>query len=215
MIAVLRYMVLKTWRDNSLVGLLLLPALAPASALLGVTLRSGRFRYPLFISPEQTPVQNATLAEIIAMIVCVLVATMAAFWTLRPELAGRSIASFLFGVRPIEIVGALIAFGSAIGIGSATVTTTEVWLLTTSVPEHLGTFLLTAITAVIGASAVGAMIVMISPNPVMVVCAYVGCVVLAALMKGVTSANQLLAVGALAAICTVAAAFFLERRCGA
>ena len=53
----------------------------------------------------------------------------------------------------------------------------------------------------------------ISPNPGMIIGAYVACVVLTVWVEKSKSSIQLIAAVALAIICAAFAAFFLERRC--
>src|SRR5258706_5707647 len=110
MIAILRYAYLKSLRDSSLIAFILVPMFFPVAALSGVTIAKGHPRYPMYMDALFTPVQNATLCAQIAIAMCIFFTVIPAFWTLRPEIATRSVASFLFAARPLTVTLSLILF---------------------------------------------------------------------------------------------------------
>jgi len=213
MIALLRYLYLKSARDSSLFAFLFVPALMPVAALSGVTLKHG-LQYPFYMDALYTPVQNATLAATIAMGTSVLFASIASFWTLRAEITTRSIGSFLLAARPLTIALALILFAAAIGLAGWVGAVALTGALTTAVMPHLALITLKVVVALIAASAAGALVVTISPQPGMIIGSYVGCAVLIPLLaKSTKGSVQLLVAVVVAIVCTLLAAFLLERRC--
>jgi hypothetical protein len=213
MIALLRYLYLKSARDSSLIAFLFVPMLIPVAALSGVTLR-GHLQYPFYMNPLYTPVQNATLAASIAMATSVLFASIAAFWTLRAEIATRSIGSFLFAARPLTIALALILFSTTIGLVGWLSAVALTGALTTAVMPHFALVTLKVVVALITASAAGALVVTISPQPGMIIGSYLGCAVLFPLLaKSTKGSVQLLVAVVVAIVCTALSAFLLERRC--
>ncbi len=212
MIALLRYLYLKSSRDSSLIAFLLVPMLVPVAALSGVTLKR-HLQYPFFMDALYTPVQNATLASTIAMGTAVLFASIASFWTLRAEIATRSIGSFLFAARPLTVALALILFAATIGLAGWLGGVALTGALTTAVMPHLALITLKVVVALIAASAAGALVVTISPQPGMIIGSYLGCVVLIPLVAKSKGSVQLLVAVVVAIVCTLLAAFLLERRC--
>jgi len=212
MIALLRYLYLKSARDSSLIAFLLVPMLVPVAALSGVTLKS-HLQYPFYMDALYTPVQNATLAATIAMAISVLFASIAAFWTLRAEIATRSVGSFLFAARPLTVALALILFAATIGLAGWLGGVALTGALTTAVMPHLALITLKVVVALIAASAAGALVVTISPQPGMIIGSYLGCVVLIPLVAKSKGSVQLLVAVVVAIVCTLLAAFLLERRC--
>jgi len=160
-----------------------------------------------------TPVQNATLAATIGMAISVLFASIAAFWTLRAEIATRSIGSLLFAARPLTIALALILFGATIGLAGWLGAVALTGALTTAVMPHLALVTLKVVVALIAASAAGALVVTISPQPGMIIGSYLGCVVLIPLVAKSKGWVQLLVAVVVAIVCTLLTAFLLERRC--
>jgi len=212
MIALLRYLYLKSARDSSLIAFLLIPALVPVAALSGVTLK-GHLQYPFYMDALYTPVQNATLATTIAMGTSVLFAGIASFWTLRAEIATRSVGSFLFAARPITIALALILFAATIGLAGWLCAVALTGALTTAVMPHLALITLKVVVALIAASAAGALVVTISPQPGMIIGSYLGLIVLHLLLATSKGWVQLLVAVVVVIVCTLLAAFLLERRC--
>lgn len=215
MIAILRFLWLKGRRDSTIVGFTFVPAVIPLAACLGVTLSARHFTYPMYLNAGSTPADNAALACTISMFMAILFGGIASFWALRGDIASRSVNAFVFGVRPAKIALTLIVFGTLnalIGwIGGVGMT----WLVTSSLPPHLPMFALRAILGFIAGSAAGACAVALSPQPAMIIGAYVAGVFLAAFTERAGAAQWMPIAIALVGgvVCTAAAAFFLERRC--
>lgn len=211
--AIFRYLYLKSRRDHSLVAFVFTPVFVPLAAVLGVTISKGHLRYPFFLNDQYTPSQNAALAMLIASIMAVLFANIATFWTLRAEIATSSINAFVFGVRPSTIIIALILFGSVMGVVSAAGATGMVWVLTTSLPPKLGLLALKLPLGFIAGSAIGAFVVTLSPQPAMMVCSYIGCLILVPFVEKEPVPVQFVVLSSVAIVCTALAVFLLRRRC--
>jgi hypothetical protein len=212
-IALLRYAFLKGLRDSSLFAFILIPMMFPVAALLGVTLGKGRLLYPLYMSPQFSPQQNATLAGQITTAVCLLFTVITAFWTFRSEIATRSVGSFLLAARPLTLSLALILFAAAIGLAGWIGGMAMIGVLTTAMPPHLALLALKVAAGTVAASALGTLVVTISPNPGMVLGAYLACIISIVWVEKSTSLSQLIGAVAVAIVCAGLASFFLERRC--
>ena len=178
MIALLHYVYLKSLRDSSLIAFIIVPILAPVVALSGVTFGKGHVHYPFYLKAQFSAVQNATLASEITLAICVLFAVIPAFWTLRPEIATRSIGSFFFGARPLTVALALILFASAIGLAGWIGAVALIGALTTALPPNVAFMTFKVAAGSLASSALGTLLVTISPQPGMIVGAYLGCVFL-------------------------------------
>ncbi|HYS52826.1 MAG TPA: hypothetical protein VER58_03550 [Thermoanaerobaculia bacterium] len=214
MIALLRYAYLKSVRDGSLIAFLLPATLVSLSGLSGVTLSQGhRPHYPFFLNVQFSPVQNATLAAQIAIAVSVLFAVIPAFWTFRPEISSRSIGSFFFATRPLTVALALILFAAAVGLAGWIVSMAVIGVLTTALPTHMALMALKVAAGCLAASAIGALVVTISPQPGAIVISYVGCIALVPWIEKSKSSLQLIAAVAASIVCAALSAYLLERRC--
>jgi hypothetical protein len=214
MIALLRYAYLKSVRDGSLIAFLLPATLVSLSGLTGVTLDAEhRLHYPFFMNVHFSPVQNATLAAQVALAVSVLFSVIPAFWTFRPEIASRSIGSFFLATRPLTVASALILFAAAVGVAGWFGAMAVIGALTTALPAQLALMALKVAAGCLAASAVGALIVSISPQPGMIIGSYVGCVVLVPWVEKSKSSLQLIAAVVASIVCAALSAYLMERRC--
>lgn len=211
--AILRYLILKSRRDHSLVVFLFGPMFVPIAAILGVTLTKGRLRYPFFLNEQYTPSQNAALVMLIVSMLAVLIANIAAFWTLRPEVATRAINAFVFGTRPSTITIALVLFSSLAAFIGLIGATGMIWLLTAALPPQLGLLAFKLPLALVAGSAIGTFVVMLSPQPVMMVVSYVGCVILMPFIEHASIPAQFAVSGTIVVVCTALAVFLMRRRC--
>jgi hypothetical protein len=211
--AIFRYLYLKSRRDQSLIAFVFTPVLIPVAAVLGVTLAKGHLHYPLFLNEQYTPSQNAALVMLVASMMAVLFANVAAFWTLRTEVATHAINAFVFGTTPATITVTLILFGSLVALAGAIGATGMTWMLTAALPPNLGTLVLELPLALLAGSAIGACVVMLSPQPVMMVVSYVGCVILIPFIGKAQMSTQLAVAGGIAIVSTALAIFLLRRRC--
>jgi len=211
--AMLRYAYLKGLRDSSVIAFLAIEMLIPVAALGGVTFGKGHFHYPLYLEAHFSPAQNATMAGQITTAICVFFTVITAFWTFRSEIATRSVGSFLFAMRPLTLALSLILFAAAIGVAGWIGGMAMIGILTTAFPPQIALMALKVVAGTLAASAFGTLVVSISPNPGMIIGAYVACVVLTVWVEKSKSSIQLIAAVALAIICAAFAAFFLERRC--
>jgi len=212
-IALLHYAYLKSLRDSSLIAFIIVPMFAPVAALSGVTLARGHLHYPFYLNVQFSAVQNATLASQITLAICVFFAVIPAFWTFRPEIATRSIGAFFFGARPRTVTLALILFAFVIGLAGWIGAMAMIGALTSALPPHVAFMTLKVALGLLAASALGTLLVTISPQPGMIVGAYLGCVFLVAWIETSKSSLHLIAAVPVAIVCAALAAFFMERRC--
>ena len=213
MIAILRYAYLKSLRDRSLFAFVIFPILFPVAALIGVTLGQGHLRYPFYMNVHYSPVQNATLCAQIALMICVFFTLIPAFWTLRPEIATRSVASFFFAARPITVALSVILFAFALGVAGWIGAVAMIGTLTAALPPHLAFMTLKLAAGTLATSAIGVLLVTVSSSPAVVVGGYMAC---ALLIQWIVSAKSFLDVLAFIGVAIVSAAlagFLLERRC--
>ena len=213
MIAILRYAFLKSRRDGSVYAFVLLPALFPVAALMGVTVAKQRWQYPLAMNPQFTPVQNATLCAQIALTICVVFTVIPAFWTLRPEIATRSVTSFLFAARPVTVAASVILFAFSLGLAGWIGAITLIRILTDALPPNVAFMTLKAAAGCLAASALGAMLVTISSQPAMIVGAYMASVVVIPWMESSKSPASALIMTAFSVLFAALAGLILERKC--
>ena len=213
MTAILRYLILKSRRDHSLMVFLFGPMFFPIGAVLGVTVAKGHLRYPFFLNDQYTPSQNAALVMLIASMLAVLFANIAAFWTLRAEVATHAVNAFVFGTTPSTITLTLVLFSAVVALLGLIGATGMIWALTAALPPELGLLALKMPLALVAGSAIGTFVVMLSPQPAMMVVSYVGCVILAPFVEHAQVSTQLVVALGIAVVCTSLAILLLRRRC--
>ena len=217
MIAMLRYAYLKSLRDSSLIAFIVFPIMFPLAAMVGITLdltlTKGHPVYPMYMNVHFTPQQNAALAGQITSAICVLFTVITAFWTFRSEIATRSVGSFLFATRPITLALALVFFAAGIGLAGWIGAMAMIGVLTTAFPAQLALMALKVVAGTLAAGALGTLVVTISPNPGMIIGAYLLCAAAVIWAEKSKSSSQLIAAVAVAIVCAALAAFLLERRC--
>ena len=86
-------------------------------------------------------------------------------------------------------------------------------VLTTAIPAHLALMALKVAAGTLAAGAVGTLVVTISPNPGMIIGAYLACIASVVWVEKSKSSSQLIAAVAVVIVCAALAAFLLERRC--
>jgi hypothetical protein len=212
-IAMLHYAWLKSRRDSSLFAFILIPALFPLAALGGATLAKGHWHYPFFLNPQYTPVQNATLCAQIAVALSVLFTVIPAFWTLRPEIATRSVTSFFFAARPMTVAASVIVFAFALSFTGWIGAIAMIRILTGTLPPHVAFMTLKVAVGCLATSALGTLLVTISSQPALLVGAYMVCALLIPWIEGSKSSLHVMGGVAAAIVCTALAGFILERRC--
>jgi hypothetical protein len=212
MIAVLHYALLKSIRDRSLAIFTLGPALVIAASLLGATLAKGELRYPLFMAQHLSPTQNAGTATIVVTIFAVSFAGFCAFWTFRSEVATKSIGSFVMARRPLSVASALVLYATAIAGGAWIIAVVVIAALTAAVPMAIAPFAAAVALVALASAAIGALLVTISPQPAMVIWAFIGCMPLVPFLITMARQRVMLIALLVAILCTATSAFLLERR---
>jgi hypothetical protein len=209
MIALLHYAFLKGMRDRSLpIFLLMMPAQV-AAMLIGFSVIKRHLQYPL-LGMEW----GHGDVVIFSIILPSFVATLSAFWTFRSEVATRAIGSFVIASRPITVVVALIIFAAATATGGSIATTVTIAMLTAALPPEVASFASLGIIASLAGASLGALYVTISPQPAMLVWAFIAGLPLAPWILHPPSEPQLLMIASLLSIvCIGVSAFLLRRRC--
>ena len=213
--ALLRYSLLKTMHDRSIWGFVAIPSFMACSILIGGSLSHGfaDFHYPFGLERGWSPERNAHEAMTIVTLFCVLLATSLAFMALRNELATQSIASIALAVRPTTIAMSLVVFACLATIAAWILGFITVAILTAGLPAGAG---LLAIKVVVGAlvtASLGALAVTITPEPPMIIGAYVVTLVFMPGFERAKLAPVLLVPVAIALVATGISAFLMERRC--
>jgi len=210
-IAILRYMTIKSMRDRSFFGFILLPWMLPPLALIGGSISHKHIQFPLTLDPNLSAAGNATLLTGLTGGMIFVLASVVSFWMLRPEVAARSLGSFIFAVRPVTIIASLTVFATLLGIAGWIGGVAMVTVLTGSVAQHLALETLRTIALTVAMSTAGALMVMISSQPAMVIGAYAFAIAFMPMEKHPTT--QLFAAAAVTLVCAVIATILLERRC--
>ena len=137
MMAVLRYALLKSMRDGSLVAFALGPVIMVGAAVLGIALFArGTHTYPLTITPEWSAARTAAEIAPVNMFIGAVFACLAGFWSFRGEVVSKSMGAFILAVRPISIQTATTIFGATAGFAGYIATSVVLLALTASLPPH-------------------------------------------------------------------------------
>ena len=216
--ALLRYAFLKARRDGSLWAFIITPIVVPAASLIGSTVGDSKphaLHYPMFMAMRFTPVQNATTASDITVLMCILFACLPAFWTLRHEIESRSIGSLALAARPFRITIAAIIFAASLAAMASVISVLVIGALTAALPAHVGLIVIKIVGGALATSAIGMLAVTISPQPYMIACMYFMCLLGIGFFEKakVALSLQWLAPLGVAIVCAVVAGFLLERRC--
>jgi hypothetical protein len=212
MIALLHYAVLKTRRDRSLFLFLFAPLFALA-ALLGPSLAELRFSYPLSLSRNLTPLQNArTLASLIGA-VSIMFGLISAFWTYRAEIATRAIASFVVGSRALMVTASLILFATLMSAAAWLSGIAMAIVLTATVPPHLPLLFAGCVAVSLALNSVSALMVTIAPQPASLIWAYLSMLLFVRWIEKLPDVREFALAAVIFAICTTLSVFFLRRRC--
>ena len=208
----LRYFILKSIRDGSLVTCLVAALALPLAALIGSTMWQG-LRFPLYFEPNQSASGNAATGATVSLVMAMFFATLFSFWTFRTEIATKSAGTFVFGTRPLAIIIALTLFGGAIGILTWVPVVALLSALTASLPPDLASLLLQLFVGSFVLSGIGALVLVISPQPFAMIAAYMASLVAMVALHGSKAIAQVAVAAILLACCTALSAFLLERRC--
>ncbi|HXG58530.1 MAG TPA: hypothetical protein VNL91_05880 [Thermoanaerobaculia bacterium] len=209
MIALLHYAFLKSWRDRSLPAFTLFTAgtfLMTRIAISAVgMIRGQRIVDDFFYRDLPT----------IAAVSSAMMAGLAGFWTLRLEIADRSIGSFVLAARSVLMAAAITVYAACVGFSSFLF---AIPITGIRVPPEVGSFgnlmLLAACSSVV-AGAFGLAMATISPEPPMVVPTWIG--VIAIIIATFELIEPVAFVGSiiLLALLLTMTSLLLERRCAA
>ncbi|HZP92322.1 MAG TPA: hypothetical protein VFB20_05510 [Burkholderiales bacterium] len=218
MTAVLRYALLKSWRDRSLVAFMVWPVLSAVGPWTAMTLQRhvGARMGP---SPDEV----VQISGMIGAMTGISLASMFAFWTFRGEVATRAIGAFLFATRPLTVIASLIVFGTLGGLASTLIAEGTLGVLIGGIPPiHLGSVVLRVVVSSFTGAALGALAVTISSQPTMMIGALwatYGILTIPLIVKSesierhVATLPEYVYFVAVAIMATGLAAFLLERRC--
>lgn len=207
MIALLRYMFLKSWRDRSLIAFTLFSAGSMLTARIGIAvvelIRGVRLMDESF-GPDMMP--GLVFGS-------VTMATIASFWVLRVEIRDWSIGSVLLAVRAPLIASAVTIYAVLIGMVSFLL---SIPMVGTQVPRDIGSFgnlvSFTILSLIVGGAS-GIAIAAVSPEPPMIIvaCAAVITIIVAAFTVIESAAIAGAVVATVLLIATTS--LLLERRC--
>lgn len=215
--ALLRYALVKSWRDHLLYGLLVSPTVITCAPLLGIAMFDavrGHGAFPLRGSAT-SPAAAAALLGICNVVISAIVAAVGAFTIFRSEVANRSVGLFLLARHPRAVSMASTVYGFFAGVSSYVVARSVIALLTRSQPPDTRPELLIAVIAAVAGSALGSALVAISPEMIVLVPAYAGSVIVAAFLLRSPNLVWIGGVLATAALLVTFTPILLRRRCAA
>jgi hypothetical protein len=208
-IALLHYAWLKGMRDRSLPVFVAMAPVQIAGMLIAMNIFEKQFRYPL-----PAPRWDRGDMAVIWLLLPAFIATLSAFWTFRSEVATKAIGAFFMGSRPVTIVFALIVFAALTAIAGIVAMLGVVLVLTAGLPPGWESFVLTGIFFAVGGAALGALYVTISPQPAMLVWAFLAGIPFLPLIFDPNLRSQVLLFGPVLWILSIGVStFLLRRRC--
>jgi hypothetical protein len=155
MIALLRYALLKGFREKYLIPILFGQSVMIGASLLGtgaIAILKGHGGHAVALYPGSAA-QQATEIAYVAAALAALTAGVAAFTFFREEIENHSIGFFVLATRPMAIAAATTLCGALIGVGSFAATIVVAALLTANITAQLGTIgALTIVLCLFGAA---------------------------------------------------------------
>ncbi len=205
----LHYAYLKGMRDRSLPIFVLCIPVQLMAMLIGYSVFHRHLQYPLM----RLDWADADVT-MISMLMPSVIATLSAFWTFRSEVATRAVGSFVIASRSITVVAALIAFAAATAIAGLIGALAMTALLTASFPSNFAALVSGGSIAALTGASLGTLYVAISPQPMMLVWAFIAGIPLVPwIFRDPGSVRSMMAAIALAVVCTGISTFLLRRRC--
>ena len=208
MIALLHYAFLKGLRDRSMPVLFLIAPAQIAAMLIGYSVTHRHLQYPL-MTFEWADRDVKGLGIIIPSVV----ASISAFWTFRSEVATKAIGSFVMASRPVTVVLALIVFAAATATGGLVAAAITVGVLTAGLPANIALLASVGIIAAVLGASLGALYVTISPQPMMLLGAFIAGIPLVPVVFNAATSRILLNASVLSMVCIAVSTFLLRRRC--
>ena len=172
MTAILRYAILKTWREQLLQALLLAPAvifLAPLLGLAGRSVLRGESVLPVAIDPKLGAPGTAALFWEVSLPFAAIVAGIAAFRALRSEVASRSVGFFYLASAPRTVTVAVTIYGTIAGTVAYVLAVLVVSLMTGTADPQLGLHVLIALVSTAATSALATVLLAVSAEYSMLV----------------------------------------------
>lgn len=218
MIALLRYLVMKSMRDNTLAALISAPLVMVIAPLLVVWLfqtLSGGWSFPLVIDSRVTPVESgAVMLEVITHL-SILASGLSGFWVLRGEIANASIGSFLLASRGRSMAAAATIYAALGAFAAFLLSWGLTSLLTAHVPGGIATLPIVLAACFLGAAA-GVLMVTISAERSMLVLAGAAAILISVPMARSQSVRELVVIAGVAIaglFLILISSHLLERRC--
>lgn len=215
MITLIRYALLKAYREKTLAMIVLAPAVMIGSPLLGIgviEMLRGHGGFPFSIEHGHNSRETLALTYLAGGL-AVFAAAAAGFSLYRTEVARRMIGSLVLAVRTSTLALSAVFAGAFVGVLAFGVEVAVVLALTLSKAPELGTIALATVIACVLGAAGGILLCSISSEYGMLVPLYL--VLIPATITVFTS-TALIATAlviAASAACLARASFFLERRC--
>lgn len=216
MIALLRYSILKSRRENFLFALLFSPAIMILAPLLGTVaywMTRGVITWPLSADPTLPASNTARVMGIGGSFLSTIAAGVGGFWIFRQEMFNRTLGFFILAVRPRSIAVAATIYGATAGVASYLVIVASGAALTAHLPQQPARQLLLTIACCLAASALGITLLSFSSEISMLMPVYAGSIALAGLVSTSESPVLAAAVAAGGGLLTTIASFMLRRRC--
>ena len=218
MIALLRYAIVKSWRDRTLAASLLAPAVmifAPLMTIGLLGMATGNTGFPFVYAPRNPYGTAATFISGAAVIISTLSAGVSAFLIFRVEVATRSIGLFFLSGHTRAVSAAATIYGTFAGIVSYALAMLVAIGLTFELPNHLGRDVAVLVVASCAASAAAALMVALSADTTMLVPVYAaGATLSIALLQMHQIKLLAITLAAALAVATIAP-IVLRRTCGA
>lgn len=216
MSALLRYAILKSWRDGTLPALLLAPSvMIGAPTLIGVLVQivRGEATYPIAIRAGQ--LDGPAVFGPALVVVAATIAGVAAFWSFRGEAASRTAGFFFLARRPADVSIAAAVFGTAAAICSYGIALLTVALFCAALPPGVGSQFAALLVASCVAAALGAAAVAVSSEVTMLVPVYIAAVAVAVIFVRSFEPLPLGLAAVVVAVLMILTPFLWRYRCAA
>jgi hypothetical protein len=213
MIALLHYALLKSAREKFLAALLAGPAVMIVAPFLGALVGALLGAPGTALRPSDFGrTEWAGMMAAAGVMISSLSAGAGGFWIFRREMANRSLGLFVLAARPRAIALAATIYGAAAGMAAFLIIVACTAVLTRHLPPD-GMVFLAAFVCTLAASALGAVLITVSPEKGMLVPLYAGSIAMSVLVTRSKGNTYLLAVLAAGLLLAATAAMLMRRRC--
>lgn len=206
MIAILRLIALKGWRDRSTLAFALLPPATVLAMVAGVSIRRRQIVWPLDGMIRNALDDVTVFFTVIPMGVAVLLA----FWPLRREFETRAISSLVIARSAGSLTSALVVYATIVALAGSLLTAGTILLVTMDLPASIAEIVLRSLSSGLAGASIGSLVVALSPQPSAISAGY-GVALVVPLLSLSVPLPALLVV-AIATFFTLSV-YFVRRRC--